>query len=278
MRIRFLMFLFFVCFASHSQFLFMNANVTSGPVLLTLEDGTVRSGQVKNNKIENIGRRILESGSNNNALGYANFNAPTILFQEEGGNDFEKINSDLVKKVVFLDEAKKDIIYEVYKCKVRILDVKNFKLNEKVEEQTYFLSKFSNGPLEVYGFKYVMLGGMNRQNIWAQFIKNPGDDYLIGVQTNGLTFARSYAFKILRYAGRDCEAYSDFVLKEFIEGKGYQKHYKPALAEIKKKKKEIIQEARDRGMRKREAKEHYEMHEQLLATGYFNQKYSELCR
>ncbi len=112
-------------FSAHSQFIYWKTNEEiPDQVMMVMNNGTSKTGHVKNNKVSNVGKRMLTLDPK--LFRHADVEANVILFKEEGSQNYVEIPANSIKYVVFSGEepTRFDRI-NVYKFERKSLEIKD---------------------------------------------------------------------------------------------------------------------------------------------------------
>ncbi|WP_430614354.1 hypothetical protein [Flavobacterium sp. JP2137] len=261
------------CLPMQAQFLHLKVNKESGPARITFMDDTVLSGTVKNNKAENFILRGLAVQNDGNAMSNANIVAEKIRFKEEGQSEFKELPASQIKKVTFLDKDGVSFM-EVFRINVARLDLDNGQIKKM---QTMFLPLLMAGNFKTYGYSVY-----DRGVYWYTyaFVAVKGEDYVVSLTQNTTFPSESKVFKVLKYVGKNCKAYQEYM--EAVDAKGdliSRTEFKEALKNFKSLKGELIDQTKEsKQMGKAEAKVHFQIMKDLYYIEFLEDKYVEWCK
>lgn len=261
------------CLHAQAQFMHLPSNKESGPAAITLLDGKVLYGKVKNNKVDNFFLRGLGRASDRNAMSNANLTAERIAFKEDSTTKFVDMDPNLIYKINFFDEAGVSAL-EVFRLKIVTID-----LDTKAHKKSFsmFLTQLLDGDFKTYGYTIYQDANYMYTDSYVGVI---GEDYAVSVMHNGGLPTEGKVFKALKYVGKNCKAYQDYMEEMNEEGDlKSRSEFKAALKEFKATKKDVIAQAKLKdNLSKREAKEVYKVKKDLLYMEFLNQKYQQLCK
>lgn len=108
-----------------SQFVHMRPNQEAPEqVELVMNDGTTRTGNVKNNKMDYVALRILSQDAS--AFRHASVEVDYVQFKPEGASDYIKVPTKDIKHILFQgEEPKRFDRINVYRINKRKLEVKS---------------------------------------------------------------------------------------------------------------------------------------------------------
>lgn len=138
--------------AAFSQFIYWKANEEiPEQALVVLTNGTTKTGYIKNNKVSNVGKRMLTLDPK--LFRHGDVEADVILFKAEDSNNYVEIRSNDIEYVVFSgeDPTRFDRI-NVYKFDRKSFEIKN---NDPV---TMFQIPRVDGYVVMYANYYINLG------------------------------------------------------------------------------------------------------------------------
>lgn len=139
-------------FSAHSQFIYWKTNTEiPDQAMVFMNDNTTKTGYIKNNKVSNVGKRMLTL--DNKLFMHGDVEANLILFKAEGAENYTEIPANDIKYVVFSGEepTRFDRI-NVYK-----FERKSLKIKEK-EPITAFQIPRVDDYVVMYSNFYINLG------------------------------------------------------------------------------------------------------------------------
>lgn len=139
-------------FSAHSQFIYWKANEEiPEQVMVYMNDNTSKAGYIKNNKVSNVGKRMLTLDPK--LFRHGDVEANVILFKAEGTENYVEIPANNIKYVVFSGEepTRFDRI-NVYK-----FEKKSLKIKDKEPITTFQIPKVDDYVV-MYSNFYINLG------------------------------------------------------------------------------------------------------------------------
>lgn len=139
-------------FSAHSQFIYWKANEEiPEQVMVYMNDNTSKAGYIKNNKVANVGKRMLTLDPK--LFRHGDVEANVILFKAEGTENYVEIPANNIKYVVFSGEepTRFDRI-NVYK-----FEKKSLKIKDKEPITTFQIPKVDDYVV-MYSNFYINLG------------------------------------------------------------------------------------------------------------------------
>lgn len=112
-------------FSAHSQFIYWKANEEiPDQAMVFMNDNTSKTGYIKNNKVSNVGKRMLTLDPK--LFRHGDVEADKILFKAEDSENYVEIPANKIKYVVFSgdDPTRFDRI-DVYKFEKKSLEIKD---------------------------------------------------------------------------------------------------------------------------------------------------------
>lgn len=223
-------------FSAHSQFIYWKANEEiPEQVMVYMNDNTSKAGYIKNNKVSNVGKRMLTLDPK--LFRHGDVEANVILFKAEGTENYVEIPANNIKYVVFSGEepTRFDRI-NVYKFERKSLEIKD------KEPVTMFQIPRVDDYVVMYANYYINLGRNGSLNDELYF-------YVKQKDSDKSYYMRFFSFnkdkqifpylKILAPKNEKFTAYIDKLCdKKSVEYKEYKKGEEELMEEFSKYAKE----------------------------------------
>lgn len=217
-------------FSAHSQFIYWKANEEiPEQAMVYMNDNTTKTGYIKNNKVSNVGKRMLTLDPK--LFRHGDVEANAILFKAEGSGSYVEIPANSIKYVVFSGEkpTRFDRI-NVYKYERKSLEVKD------KEPVTMFQIPRVDDYVVLYANYYINLGRNGSLNDELYFyVKQKDNDksyYMRFFSFNKDKQIFPY-LKILAPKNEKFIAYIDKLCdKKSVEYKEYKKGEEELLQEV----------------------------------------------
>jgi len=222
--------LLFVSNASFSQFIYWKANEEiPDQAMVVLNNNTNKTGFIKNNKISNVGKRMLTLDPK--LFRHADVEADVILFKSEGTENYVEIPSNNIEYVIFSgeDPTRFDRI-NVYKFDRKTLEVKD------KEPVTMFQIPRTYGHVVMYANYYINLGrngSLNDELYFYVRLKDSDKAYYMRFFSSSKDKHNFPYLKILAPKNQKYIAYIDKLCdKKSEEYKEYKKGEEEVLQEV----------------------------------------------
>ena len=186
------------------------SEISKEPSVLYFMDGSSKSGFIKNNPSKNIGLRLLSRMSDENALSNSETIVESILFKEDGSEEFSTFDVSVIDKVsFFIDE------YEVVYKRVSYYEVNASKAKvERDELKTMFLLENNFTGFKHYRLsRYIYMNGVVLHVVLhSYFVKNPVLDEYYYFYFTYFT-SRKSMLNYFRIFGSECPEYIEYINK-----------------------------------------------------------------